>query len=138
MAVIISRMYVVLSGLGEISIIWRPLCSRCVALWTLSTLNTFLRTGYFFLLIPNLPPYSPPRPGCGGVILLGSSISWRCTLFITFIPLVLILILFLQNAFVLLATAKLIFVVCGQSTALFLIISLVTHCISSSLGNATN
>ena len=59
MAVIISRMYVALSGLEEISIIWRPLCSHCVSLRMLSTLNMFLRTGYSFLLLPNLPLSSP-------------------------------------------------------------------------------
>jgi hypothetical protein len=128
MAVIISRIYVASSGLGEISIIWRRLCSRCVSLRMLSTLNTFLRTGYLFLLIPNLPPSSPPGTGCGSIILLRSSISWRRIQFIMFIPLVLILVLLLQNAFVIFATAESIFVVCGQNTTPFLIVSLVAHC----------
>ncbi len=47
MAVIISRMYVALLGLGDISIIWRPLCSHCVSLRMLSSLNTFFAYGLF-------------------------------------------------------------------------------------------
>ncbi len=130
-AVIISRTYVASLGLREISILWRPLCSHCVSLQMLSTPNTCLQKGYSVLLIPNLPPSSPPRPGCESVILLRSSISWRCIQFITFIPLVLILLLLLRNTFVIFATAVLIFVICGLSTAPFLIISLVAHCIRS-------
>ncbi len=95
MAVTISRMYVALLGLGKISIIWRPHLSCCVSLWMLSTLNTFKRTGYSFLLIPNLPPSSPPCLGCGSIILLQFSISWHC----------IILILLLRIAFVIFATA---------------------------------
>ncbi len=52
MAVIISRMYVASSGLGEISIIWRLLCSCCVSLRMLSTLNTFFVDGLFVPLHP--------------------------------------------------------------------------------------
>jgi hypothetical protein len=131
MAVITSRMYVVSSGLKEISIIWRPLCSHCVSLHMLSSLNTFLQMGYLFLLIPNLPPSSPPCLGCGSIILLQSSISWHKIQFITFILLVLILVLLLQNAFVVFATAESTVVVCRQSTAPFLIVYLVAHCIGS-------
>ncbi len=131
MAVIISRMYVASSGLGEISIIWRPLCSRCVSLRMLSTLNTFLWTDYSFLLIPNLPLSSPPRLECGSIILLQSSISWHCIQFFTLILLVLILVLLLQNAFATFTTAESNFVICSQSTAPFLIVFLVAHCIGS-------
>jgi hypothetical protein len=46
------------------------------------TLNTFKRTGYSFLHIPNLPPSSPPCLGCGIVILLRSSISWHCIILV--------------------------------------------------------
>jgi hypothetical protein len=131
MAVIISRMYVASSRLGEISIIWRPLCSHCISLWILSTLNMFLQTGYLFLLIPNLPPSSPPCLGCGSIILWLLSISWHWIQLIWFIPLVLILALLLQHAFVIFATAESTVVVCGQSTAPFLILILVDHCIGS-------
>jgi hypothetical protein len=131
MAVICIRMYVASSGLGEISKIWRPLCSRCVSLRMLSSLNTFLRTGYLFLLIPNLPSSSPPCLGCESVILLQSFISWHQIQFITFIPLVLILVFLLRNAFIIFATAELTVVVCGQSTAPFLIVFFVAHCIGS-------
>jgi hypothetical protein len=75
MAVTISIIYVALSGLGKNSIIWRPLFSHCVSLCMLSTLNMFNRTGIPFVFIPNLPPSSPPRLGCGIVILLQPSIS---------------------------------------------------------------
>ncbi len=61
MAVTISIMYVALLRLRKISVIWRPLFSGCVSLQMLSTLNTFNRMGILFLLIPNLPPPSPPR-----------------------------------------------------------------------------
>ncbi len=77
MGVTISIIYVTLSGLGKISIIWRPLFSRFDSLWMLSTLNTFKWMGIPFLLIVNLPPSSPPRLGCGIVILLQLSISWH-------------------------------------------------------------
>jgi hypothetical protein len=116
MAVIVSRMYAALSGLREISIKRRPLFSRCVSLRMFSTLNTFLRTGYWFLLIPNLPLSSLPRWGCGSIILLRSSMAWRRIQFITFIPLIFILVLLLQNAFDIFSTAELTFVVCIQST----------------------
>ncbi len=46
MAVTISIMYVALLGLGKISIIWRPLFSRCVSLRMLSTLNTLSRRAF--------------------------------------------------------------------------------------------
>ncbi len=121
MAVTISRMYVASAGLGKTSIIWRPLFSRCVSLQMLSTLNTFKRTGIPFLLIPNLPPSSPPRLGCGSVILLWSSISWHR----------IILVLLLRNAFVIFATAESTFVVCGRITAPFVTVPLVTHRIGS-------
>ncbi len=41
MAVTISIMYFASLGLGKISIIWRPLISRCVSLWMISSLNMF-------------------------------------------------------------------------------------------------
>ncbi len=112
MAVTISIMYVASSGLGKFSIIWRPLFSRCVSLRMLSTLNMFNRTGIPFLLIPNLPLSSPPYLGCGIVILLQSSISWHC----------IILVYLLQITFIIFTTAKSAFVVCGQSTAPFVIV----------------
>jgi hypothetical protein len=121
MAVTISIMYVALLGLGKIYIIWRLLFSRCVSLWMLNTLNTFNQTGIPFLLIPNLPPSSPPCLGCGIIILLWSSISWRC----------IILIYLLRIAFVISATAESTIVICGQSTAPFIIVFLVAHCIGS-------
>ncbi len=121
MAVTISIMYVALSGLGKISIIWRPLFSHCVSLQMLSSLNAFKRTGIPFLLIPNLPPSSPPCLGCGIVMFLQSSISWHH----------IILVCLLQNAFVMFTTAELTFIVCGQSTAPLVIVILVAHCIGS-------
>ncbi len=84
-------------------------------------LNTFNRMGIPFLLIPNLPPFSPPRLGCGIVILLQLPISWRC----------IILVYLLQIVFVIFTTAESTFVVCGQSTAPFVIVFLVAHCIGS-------
>jgi hypothetical protein len=134
MAIIISRMYVALLGLGEITIIWRPLCSCCVSLRMLSSLNTFLRTGYLFLFTPNLPPSSPPCLGCGSVILLQSSISWHLIQFITFIPLIVIHALLLRTAFIIFATAESTVVVCGQSTGPFLIVFMLAHHISRILG----
>jgi hypothetical protein len=121
MAFTISIMYVASLGLRKISIIWRPLFSRCVSLQILSTLNTFNWTGIPFLLIPNLPSSSPPCLGCGIVILLQSSISWHCN----------ILVYLLQIAFVIFATAESTFVICSQSTAPFIIVFLVAHCIGS-------
>ncbi len=121
MAVIISRIYVALSGLGEISIIWRPLFGHCVSLLMLSTLNTFKRTGYLFFLIPTLSPSSSPRLGCGTNILLQSSISWHH----------IILVLLLRNMFLIFTTAESNFVVGCQSTAPFVIVSLGAHCIWS-------
>jgi hypothetical protein len=121
MAVTISIMYVASSGPRKISIIWRPLFSHCVSLRMLSTLNTFNRTSIPFLLIPNLPPSSPPRLRCGIVILLQLSTSWHH----------IILVYLLQIVFVILATAELTFVVCGQKTAQFVIVFLVAHCIGS-------
>ncbi len=108
-------------GTRENSIIWRPLFSHCVSLWMLSTLNTFNRTGIPLLLIPNLPPSSPPRLGCGSVILLQLSISWHC----------IFLVYLLQNVFIIFATTESTFVICSQSTAPFVIIFLVAHCIGS-------
>ncbi len=96
MALTISIMYVALSGLRKISIIWRPLFIRCLFLRMISTLNMFKQTGIPFLLIPNLPPSSPPCLGCEGVILLRSSISWHC----------IILVYLLQIAFVIFTTAE--------------------------------
>jgi hypothetical protein len=117
MAVTISIMYVASSGLRKISIIWRPLFSRCVFLRMLSSLNTFKRMGIPFLLIPHLPPFSPCRLGCGIVILLQSFIFWRH----------IILVYLVRNAFVIFATAESTFVVCGQSTAPFVVVILVAH-----------
>jgi hypothetical protein len=107
MAVTISIMYVVSLGPGKISIIWRPLFRGCVSLRMLSILNTFNQMGILFLLIPNLPPCSPPCLGCGIITLLQLSISWHC----------IICVYLLQIAFVIFATAELTFVVCSQSTA---------------------
>jgi hypothetical protein len=121
MAVTISIRYVVSLGLGKISIIWRPLFSHCVSLRMLSTLNTFNRTGIPFLLIPHLPPSSPPHLGCGIIILLRSSIFWHC----------IILVYLVQNAFLIFATAESPSVVCGQSTAPFVVVILVANCIGS-------
>jgi hypothetical protein len=101
MAVTISIMYVALSGLGEISIIWRPLFS--VSLQMLSSLNMFKWTGIPVLLIPHLPPSSPPCLGCGIVILLRLSISWHR----------IILVYIVCNAFVIFDTAESTFVICG-------------------------
>ncbi len=103
MAVTISIMYVALSGLGKISVIWRPLFSHCVSLQMLSSLNTFKWTGILVLLIPHLPPSSPPYLGCGILILLQSSISWHC----------IILVYLVCNACVIFDTAESNFVVCG-------------------------
>ena len=121
MAVTISIMYVALSGLGKISVIWRPLFSHCVSLQMLSSLNTFKYMGIPVLLIPHLPPSSPPCLGCGIVILLQSSISW-CHI---------ILVYLLWIIFVIFAAAESTFVVCSQSTAPFVIVFLVAHCIGS-------
>ncbi len=76
MAITISIKSVALLGLEKFSIIWRPLFSCCVSLRMLSSLNTFNWMGIPFLLIPNLPPSSPPCLGSGIVTLLQSSISW--------------------------------------------------------------
>ena len=92
MAVTISIMYVASLRLGKFSIIRRPLFSRCVSLWMLSSLNTFKGTGILILLIPHLHPSSPPHLGCGIDILLQSSISWHC----------IILVYLVHNAFVIL------------------------------------
>ncbi len=121
MAVTISIMYVVSLGLGKISIIWRPLFSRCVSLQMLSSLNTFKWTGIPVLIIPHLPPSSPPHLRCGIVILLQLSISWHC----------IILVCLVHNAFVIFDTAELTFVVCGWNTAPFVVVILVAHCIGS-------
>ncbi len=121
MAITISIMYVASSGLGKISIIWRPLFSCCVSLWILSSLNTFKRMGIPFLLISHLHPSSPPCQGCGIVILLQSSIFWHR----------IILVYLVRNAFVIFATAELTFIVCGQSTAPFIVVILVAHHIGS-------
>ncbi len=121
MAVTISIMYVASLGLGKISIIWRPLFSHCVSLRMLNSLNMFKRNGIPFVLIPHLPPSSPPCLGCGIIILLRLSIFWCC----------IILVYLVQNAFVIFATAESIFVACGQSTAPFVIAILVAHHIGS-------
>ncbi len=122
MAVTISIMYVASSGLGQKkSIIGRPLFSRCVSLRMLSSLNTFKRMGIPFVLIPHLPPSSPPSLGCGIVILLQSFIFWRR----------IILVYLVQNAFVIFATAESTFVICSQSRAPFVVVILVAHCIGS-------
>ncbi len=103
MAVTISIMYVALLGLQKISIIWRPFISRCISLRMLSSLNTFKRTGIPVLLIPHLPPStSPPRLGCGIVILLQSSINWHR----------IILVYLARNAFVIFNTTESTFVIC--------------------------
>ncbi len=96
MAVTISIMYVASFGLGKISIKWRPLISHCVSLRMLSSLNTFKQTGNPGVLIPHLPPSSPPRLGCGIVILLQSSISWHH----------IILVYLVHNGFVIFDTAE--------------------------------
>ncbi len=121
MAVTISIMYVASLRLGKFSIIRRPLFSRCVSLWMLSSLNTFKGTGILVLLIPHLHPSSPPHLGCGIDILLQSSISWHCT----------ILVYFVRNTCVIFNTAESTFVVCGWSTAPFVAVILVAHCIGS-------
>ncbi len=88
MAVTIIRMYVASSGLGKISIIWRPLFSRCVSLWMLSTLNTFERGAIcssssliFLLLVPLAwgveALYCCDRPSLGIVLSLFSSTKLR-------------------------------------------------------------
>ncbi len=103
MAVTISIMYVASSGLGKISIIWRPLFSNCVSLQMLGSLDTFKQTGIPVLLIPHLPPSRPHCLGCGSVILLQLSISWHC----------IILVYLVRNALITFDTAESTFVVCG-------------------------
>ncbi len=109
MGITISIMYVASLGLGKISIIWRSFFSGCDSLRMLSTLNMFKQMCIPFLLIPNLPPSSPPHLGCGSVISLQSPISWHC----------ITLVHHLWSAFVIFTTAESTFVVYGQSTALF-------------------
>ncbi len=121
MAVTISIMYVASSGLGKNSIIWRPLISCCVSLRMLSSLNRFKRTGIPVLLIPHLPPSSSPCLGCGIIMLLQLFISWHC----------IIIVYLVRNAFVIFDTAESTFVVCGWSTAPFVAVILVAHCIGS-------
>ncbi len=99
MAVIISRMYVASLGLGEISIIWRLLCSRCVPsgcsiLWTrfcrqaiCSSLSLI-----FLFLVPHVwcveALYCCNHPSLGIVLsLLGSSHSSSSLFFSSKTPL---------------------------------------------------
>jgi hypothetical protein len=109
MAVTISIKYVASSGLGKISITWGPLFSHCVSLRMLSSLNMFNWMGILFLLIPNL--LVPLTWGVESIYIV-AIVHLLASYYPRLPP---------PMVFVIFATAESTFVICGRSTAPFVI-----------------